>query len=196
MSLENYEGTAIDTDVLYDVEPIEESVQDTDVDASVESEETPAESSTEETPTTLYVEGIGELTAEEIKKTIGSAYPREEEVTMDIRGRNLVSGLPETREITSTEMLSALKDSVVKIADAVHSVLEKTPPELSADISDKGILMTGGGSLLWGLDKLIQKRTGIDAYVAEDAISSVARGTGEALNSIKLMSKSSYKKKY
>ena len=139
---------------------------------------------------------IGERTAEEIKKTIGSAYPREEEVTMDIRGRNLVSGLPETREITSTEMLSALKDSVVKIADAVHSVLEKTPPELSADISDKGILMTGGGSLLWGLDKLIQKRTGIDAYVAEDAISSVARGTGEALNSIKLMSKSSYKKKY
>ena len=139
---------------------------------------------------------IGERTAEEIKKNIGSAFPREEEVTMDVRGRNLVSGLPETREITSTEMLSALKDSVVKIADAVHAVLEKTPPELSADISDKGILMTGGGSMLWGLDKLIEKRTGIDAYVAEDAISSVARGTGEALNSIKLMSKSSYKKKY
>ena len=139
---------------------------------------------------------IGERTAEEIKKNIGSAFPREEEVTMEVRGRNLVSGLPETREITSTEMLSALKDSVVKIADAVHAVLEKTPPELSADISDKGILMTGGGSMLWGLDKLIEKRTGIDAYVAEDAISSVARGTGEALNSIKLMSKSSYKKKY
>ena len=139
---------------------------------------------------------IGERTAEEIKRNIGSAFPREEEVTMDVRGRNLVSGLPETREITSTEMLSALKDSVVKIADAVHAVLEKTPPELSADISDKGILMTGGGSMLWGLDKLIEKRTGIDAYVAEDAISSVARGTGEALNSIKLMSKSSYKKKY
>lgn len=139
---------------------------------------------------------IGERTAEEIKKNIGSAYPREEEVSMAIRGRNLVSGLPETREITSTDMLSALKDSVVQIADAVHSVLEKTPPELSADISDKGILMTGGGSLLWGLDKLIQKRTGIDAFVAEDAISCVARGTGEALNSIKLMSKSSYRKKY
>lgn len=139
---------------------------------------------------------IGERTAEEIKKNIGSAYPREEEVIMAIRGRNLVSGLPETKEITSTDMLSALKDSVVQIADAVHSVLEKTPPELSADISDKGILMTGGGSLLWGLDKLIQKRTGIDAFVAEDAISCVARGTGEALNSIKLMSKSSYRKKY
>lgn len=139
---------------------------------------------------------IGERTAEEIKKNIGSAFPREEEVSMAIRGRNLVSGLPETREISSTEMLSALKDSVVQIADAVHSVLEKTPPELSADISDKGILMTGGGSLLWGLDKLIQKRTGIDAFVAEDAISCVARGTGEALNSIKLMSKSSYRKKY
>lgn len=139
---------------------------------------------------------VGERTAEEIKKNIGSAFPREEEVLMNIRGRNLVSGLPETREISSTEMLSALKDSVVQIADAVHSVLEKTPPELSADISDKGILMTGGGSMLWGLDKLIQKRTGIDAFVAEDAISCVARGTGEALNSIKLMSKSSYRKKY
>lgn len=139
---------------------------------------------------------IGERTAEEIKKNIGSAFPRDEEVSMDIRGRNLVSGLPETREITSTEMLSALKDSVVQIADAVHSVLEKTPPELSADISDKGILMTGGGSMLWGLDRLIQKRTGIDAFVAEDAISCVARGTGEALNSIKLMNKSSYRKKY
>ena len=139
---------------------------------------------------------VGERTAEEIKKNIGSAFPREEEVLMNIHGRNLVSGLPETREISSTEMLSALKDSVVQIADAVHSVLEKTPPELSADISDKGILMTGGGSMLWGLDKLIQKRTGIDAFVAEDAISCVARGTGEALNSIKLMSKSSYRKKY
>lgn len=139
---------------------------------------------------------IGERTAEEIKKTIGSAFPREEEVVMSVRGRNLVSGLPETREITTTEMLSALKDSVVQIADAVHSVLEKTPPELSADISDKGILMTGGGSLLWGLDKLIQKRTGIDCFVAEDAISCVARGTGEALNSIKFMTKSSYRKKY
>ncbi|MDO4711141.1 MAG: rod shape-determining protein MreB [Peptostreptococcaceae bacterium] len=139
---------------------------------------------------------IGERTAEEIKKNIGSAFPRDEEVLMAIRGRNLVSGLPETREISSTEMLSALKDSVVQIADAVHSVLEKTPPELSADISDKGILMTGGGSLLWGLDKLIQKRTGIDAFVAEDAISCVARGTGEALNSIKFMGKSSYRKKY
>lgn len=139
---------------------------------------------------------IGERTAEEIKKTIGSAFPREEEVSMAVRGRNLVSGLPETIEITSTEMLSALKDAVVQIADAVHSVLEKTPPELSADISDKGILMTGGGAMLWGLDKLIQKRTGIDAYVAEDAVSCVARGTGEALNAMKFMNKSSYRKKY
>ena len=139
---------------------------------------------------------IGERTAEEIKKTIGTAYPREEEVFMEIRGRNLVTGLPELREISSTEMLSALKECVVQIADAVHSVLEKTPPELSADISDKGILMTGGGSLLWGLDKLIQKRTGIEAYVAEDTVSCVARGTGEALNSLKYMSQNSYKKKY
>ena len=105
---------------------------------------------------------IGERTAEEIKINIGSAFPRDKEVTMDVRGRNLVSGLPETIKVSSEETLEALRESVAQIADAVHYVLEKTPPELSADISDKGILMTGGGSLLWGLDKLIAKRTGIN----------------------------------
>ena len=88
-----------------------------------------------------------------------------------------------------------MKESVTQIADAVHVVLEKTPPELSSDISDKGILMTGGGSLLWGLDKLISKRTGIDVYVSEDAVSCVARGTGDALNSLKVLSKNSNKKR-
>lgn len=126
---------------------------------------------------------IGERTAEEIKINIGSAFPRDKEVTMDVRGRNLVSGLPETIKVSSEETLEALRESVAQIADAVHYVLEKTPPELSADISDKGILMTGGGSLLWGLDKLIAKRTGISVYIADDAISCVAKGTGEALNS-------------
>lgn len=138
---------------------------------------------------------IGERTAEEIKINIGSAFPRDTEVTMDVRGRNLVSGLPETIKVSSEETLEALRESVAQIADAVHYVLEKTPPELSADISDKGILMTGGGSLLWGLDKLIAKRTGINVYIADDAISCVAKGTGEALNSIKVLQRST-KKRY
>ena len=138
---------------------------------------------------------IGERTAEEIKINIGSAFPRDTEVTMDVRGRNLVSGLPETIKVSSEETLEALRESVAQIADAVHYVLEKTPPELSADISDKGILMTGGGSLLWGLDKLIAKRTGISVYIADDAISCVAKRTGEALNSIKVLQRST-KKRY
>ena len=137
----------------------------------------------------------GERTAEEIKINIGSAYPRKEEQYMDVRGRNLVSGLPETIKVSSSETLEALRESVAQIADAVHYVLEKTPPELSADISDKGILLTGGGSLLNGLDQLISKRTGIQVYIAEDAISCVAKGTGEALNSIKVLQRSS-KKRY
>ena len=138
---------------------------------------------------------IGERTAEAMKMAIGTAFPRQEEITLDVRGRNWVSGLPEVRTISSSEALEALKESVTQIADAVHVVLEKTPPELSSDISDKGILMTGGGSLLWGLDKLISKRTGIDVYVSEDAVSCVARGTGDALNSLKVLSKNSYKKR-
>ena len=138
---------------------------------------------------------IGDRTAEAMKMAIGTAFPRQEEITLDVRGRNLVSGLPEVRTISSSEALEALKESVTQIADAVHVVLEKTPPELSSDISDKGILMTGGGSLLWGLDKLISKRTGIDVYVSEDAVSCVARGTGDALNSLKVLSKNSYKKR-
>lgn len=138
---------------------------------------------------------IGERTAEDMKKGVGTAYPREKDITMEVRGRNLVSGLPEVRTVSSAEMLEALRESVTQIADAVHVVLEKTPPELSSDISDKGILMTGGGSLLWGLDKLIAERTGIEVYVSEDAVSCVAKGTGDALNSIKVLSKNSYGKR-
>ncbi|MEJ8552636.1 rod shape-determining protein MreB [Tepidibacter sp. Z1-5] len=126
---------------------------------------------------------IGERTAENIKINIGIAYPKEPQETMSVRGRNLVSGLPTTIEVTSNEMLEALNECIVQIADAVHRVLEKTPPELSADISDKGIVMTGGGSLLWGLDKLISQITGIDVHIADDAVSCVAKGTGEVLNS-------------
>ena len=134
---------------------------------------------------------IGERTAEEIKMTVGSAFTRAKEVYMDVRGRNQLSGLPETVRVSSKESFDALRDSVIQIADAVHSVLERTPPELSADISDKGILMTGGGSLLWGLDKLIEARTGIKVDIAEDAISCVAKGTGEALKSLKQLGKNS-----
>ena len=130
---------------------------------------------------------IGERTAEELKMNVGTAYARDEMVKMEVRGRNLISGLPKTIEVNSEEMLEALSETVSAIADAVHSVLERTPPELSADISDRGIVMTGGGSLLNGLDKLISKRTSIPVYVAQDAISCVALGTGKALEHIDLL---------
>lgn len=137
---------------------------------------------------------IGERTAESIKMNIGTAYPRQEEIYMDVRGRNLVTGLPVTINVDSSGVLDALRESVMQIADAVHFVLEKTPPELSADISDRGIIMTGGGGLLWGLDKLIEHRTGIQVHIADDSISCVAKGTGEALKSMKLLKRSERRK--
>jgi rod shape-determining protein MreB len=130
---------------------------------------------------------IGERTAEELKINAGTAFPREDQLKVEVRGRNLISGLPKTIEVTSDEMLEALSEPISAIADAVHSVLERTPPELSADISDRGIVMAGGGSLLNGLDKLISKRTGIPVYVAEEAISCVAIGTGQALEHIDIL---------
>lgn len=132
---------------------------------------------------------IGERTAEDMKVKIGTAYPREKEITMDIRGRDLVTGLPKTMKVSSDEMLIALEKTVTAIAEAVHSVLEQTPPELAADISDKGMIMTGGTSLLYGMDKLIRKRTGIDVLIAEEAISCVAKGTGQSLDSMDLLEK-------
>ena len=122
---------------------------------------------------------IGERTAEELKMNIGTVYPRVQEVTMDIRGRNLVSGLPRTITITSGEIAEALEETVAAIIDAIHGVLERTPPELAADISDRGVVMTGGGSLIYGLDKLIQEKTGLNILVADDPISCVAMGTGK-----------------
>ncbi|MGL5714091.1 MAG: rod shape-determining protein MreB [Paraclostridium sp.] len=130
---------------------------------------------------------IGERTAEQIKINIGTAYPREVEVDMQVRGRNLITGLPEHVTINSSEMLEALKECVEQIATVAHLVLEKTPPELAADISDSGIIMTGGGSLLYGLDKKIEERTGIKVRIAEDTLSCVAKGTGEALGSLNLL---------
>lgn len=130
---------------------------------------------------------IGERTAEQIKINIGTAHTREDELTMDVRGRNLVTGLPENITINSSEMLEALKECVDQIVSLAHVVLEKTPPELAADISDRGIIMTGGGSLLYGLDKRIEEKTGIEVIVADDPLSCVAKGTGNALGSIDLL---------
>ncbi|MCQ2911829.1 MAG: rod shape-determining protein, partial [Clostridia bacterium] len=101
------------------------------------------------------------------------------EKEMSVRGRNLITGLPKTMNITSSEMLEALREPVNNIAEAVHGVLEKTPPELASDISNRGIILTGGGALLYGLDKLIQEKSGIDTVIADDATSCVAIGTGK-----------------
>ncbi|MEE3393069.1 MAG: rod shape-determining protein MreB [Lachnospiraceae bacterium] len=122
---------------------------------------------------------IGERTAEEIKINIGSAYKRPEIITMDVRGRNLVTGLPKTIEVSSEETLEALSEATSQIVDAVHSVLEKTPPELAADVSNRGIVLTGGGSLLYGLDELIAEKTGINTIVADEPMLCVAIGTGK-----------------
>lgn len=123
---------------------------------------------------------IGERTAEDIKITIGAAIVEDESdiKTMDIRGRNLITGLPVTISVSSKHIEEALQEPVGNIAETVHSVLERTPPELASDISDRGIIMTGGGSLLHGLDRLLQLRTGIDVFVADNAVSCVAIGTG------------------
>ena len=127
---------------------------------------------------------IGERTAEELKVNIGCVYPKVQEEEMEIRGRDLLTGLPKTVVINSTEMLEALAEPAMAIVDAVHSTLEKTPPELSADISDRGIYMTGGGCLVDGLDRLLQEQTGINVMIAEDAVSCVALGTGKALDNL------------
>ncbi|AYD39210.1 rod shape-determining protein [Clostridium fermenticellae] len=123
---------------------------------------------------------IGERTAEDLKINIGSAF-KKEEVTMEIRGRNLVTGLPKNVVVSSDEMREALKDAVNAISETAHAVLERTPPELAADIAEKGIVMTGGGALLSGLDTLIEDSTKVPVQVAEEAVSCVALGTGKVL---------------
>ena len=127
---------------------------------------------------------IGERTAEDLKVNIGCVYPKMQDVEMDIRGRDLLDGLPKTITIHSSEMLEAMIEPALMIVDAVHSVLEKTPPELAADISDRGIYMTGGGCLVDGLDKLLQEKTGINVMIAQDTVSCVALGTGKALDNL------------
>ena len=130
---------------------------------------------------------IGERTAEDLKINIGCVYPKIQDTEMEIRGRDIISGLPKTITVYSSEMLEALIEPAEQIIEAVHSVLEKTPPELSGDIKDKGIYMTGGGCLIDGLDKLLQERTGINVMVAQDSVSCVALGTGKALENLDSM---------
>ena len=130
---------------------------------------------------------VGERTAEQMKMQIGCVFPPEEEMTMEVKGRSLITGLPELISVSSAEMLEAFEEPVERIMEEVHLVLEKTPPELVADISNNGIVMTGGGSLVRGFDKLVTARTGIHAMVAENAIQCVAEGTGKSLDSIQDM---------
>ena len=122
---------------------------------------------------------IGEMTAEEIKIKIGSAFKRPELVTLDVRGRNLLTGLPNTITVTSDETLEALELPCKQIVDSVHQVLEKTPPELAADIADRGIVLTGGGALLCGMEQLLEAKTGINTMTAENPMNCVAIGTGK-----------------
>ena len=122
---------------------------------------------------------IGERTAEEIKINVGTVYKRPENLTMDVRGRNLVTGLPRTITVSSEETEEALREATLQIVEAVHSVLEKTPPELAADVADRGIVLTGGGSLLRGLEELIEEKTGINTMTAEQPMTCVAIGTGK-----------------
>ena len=122
---------------------------------------------------------IGERTAEDIKIRIGTTYPMAEEQMMEVCGRNLITGLPKTVNVTSSETEEALSEVTGQIVEAVISVLEQTPPELSADILERGIVLTGGGAMLRGLEKLIEERTGIHTMTAEDPMKAVAIGTGE-----------------
>jgi rod shape-determining protein MreB len=130
---------------------------------------------------------IGERTAEEIKIKIGSAYPMEKEVGMEVKGRDLVAGLPKTLTITSQEVREALLEPISTIVESVRVTLERCPPELSADLVDRGLVLAGGGALLRGLDKLLQEETGLPVHIAEDPLSAVAEGTGRALSELKFL---------
>jgi rod shape-determining protein MreB len=132
----------------------------------------------------VYSLMIGDRTAEEIKTRIGSAYPMDQEMTISVKGRDMVAGLPKTIQVSSVEIREALSEPVTAIVEKVKRVLEQTPPELAADIIERGIVLTGGGALLRGLDKLLTAATGIPVYVAEDPLSCVAIGTGRALEEL------------
>jgi len=130
---------------------------------------------------------IGERTAEQIKIQVGSAYPLEKPITMDIKGRNLIEGVPRTIPVDDSEIREALSECVATVMNAIRVALERTPPELSADISDRGIVLTGGGALLRNLDKRIREETGLPVSIAEDPLACVALGTGQMLTEFKLL---------
>ncbi|MFH1552633.1 MAG: rod shape-determining protein [Candidatus Omnitrophota bacterium] len=130
---------------------------------------------------------IGERTAEEVKIRIGSGYPIEEEMTMDVRGRDIVAGLPKMITVTSEEIREALCEPIAQIVEAVRITLERTPPELSADLIEKGLILCGGGALLRGLDKLIAEETGLPVHLADDPLTAVALGTGKVLSELRYL---------
>jgi len=132
---------------------------------------------------------IGERTAEEVKIAIGSAYPLEEETSIDVKGRDLVNGLPKTLTVTSEEIREALSEPVSSIVESIRITLERCPPELAADLVDRGMVMAGGGALLRGLDKLVAEQTGLPVHVADDPLSAVAEGTGVVLNELDFLRK-------
>jgi rod shape-determining protein MreB len=132
---------------------------------------------------------IGERTAEAIKMEIGSAYPLDKPLTMEIKGRNLIEGVPKTLTIEDGEIREALGECVATIINAIRVALERTPPELSADISDRGIVLTGGGGLLKNLDKRIREETGLPVSIADDPLASVVLGTGRMLSDFRLLRK-------
>lgn len=127
---------------------------------------------------------IGDRTAEMIKCQVGSAIPLDEEVVIEVKGRDIVQGVPKMMEVSSEDIRNALNESITAIVDAVRTLLEKTPPELSADIFDRGIMLTGGGALLKGLDDRLRKETNLPVHVAEDPLTAVVRGTGRVLESL------------
>jgi rod shape-determining protein MreB len=132
---------------------------------------------------------IGERTAEQVKMEIGSAFPLDEEMTMEIKGRDLVEGVPKTLIVSDEEIREALSETVATIVEAVRVALERTPPELSADIMDKGIIIAGGGSMLKNLDKRLREETGLPVTLAEDPLACVALGTGQMLTDFNLLRK-------
>ncbi|MCX6355985.1 MAG: rod shape-determining protein [Candidatus Aureabacteria bacterium] len=132
---------------------------------------------------------VGERTAEEIKITIGSSYPLKEEMTLEVKGRDLIAGLPKTLRITSEEIREALSESISTIVEAVRITLERCPPELSADLVDRGLIMTGGGSLLRGFPRLISEETGLPVHLADNPLHTVALGTGKVLDELYFLQK-------
>ncbi|MBE6878969.1 MAG: rod shape-determining protein [Ruminococcaceae bacterium] len=130
---------------------------------------------------------IGERTAEQIKMEIGTAFKLDEDLTLEVKGRNLINGLPKNITVTSEDVREALQEALEKIIEAIKETLERTPPELAADIISSGITLTGGGALLKGLDKLINQETGIDVYIAENPLDCVANGTGHVLDNMDVL---------